>query len=203
VEQLPFAVGESPFHVKGVAYHNFAAFLEVQLAGGQKSFIERLHNPALKTFLSQSFLAGSWYDALALLPLMHELGRELRLPPLQLTRDLARFGVKRDASGIYRVLLKLTSPESLLERSTNTARQYFDFVRSDFTRLAERQYRLQHVGIPAAAAATYMSLVEGFIDAGLGLAGARDVRQVWDKAVPAGTAHGVPIVKLQREITWR
>src|SRR5205814_3807072 len=138
-----------------------------------------------------------------MLPLLHELGRELHLPGTQVARDLARFGVKRDASGIYRLLLKFTAPESLLERSTNMARQYFDFVKSDFVKLGERRYRLSHVGIPAIAAPTYMSIVEGFVESGLGLAGAKDVRQRWAPSQPAGTKHGVPIVRLEREIEWR
>jgi hypothetical protein len=203
VEPLPFPIGTSPFRAKGVNYLNFAAFVEVQLVGGQKALIDKLRDPELRSFASQRFLAGSWYDALPMMPLIHELGRELRTPPLQLARDLARFGVKRDASGIYRLLLKFTAPESLLERSTNTARQYFDFVTSSFTRLGERHYRLSHTGIPSLAAPTYMSIVEGFVETGLGLAGAKEVRQRWDKPEPAGTKHGVAVVRLQRDIEWR
>jgi hypothetical protein len=47
------------------------------------------------------------------------------------------------------------------------------------------------------------SCTEGIVDAGLTLAGAKGVRPVWDKPVPAGTAHAVPIPKLQREIVRR
>jgi hypothetical protein len=203
MEPLPFAVGASPFHAKGVNYQNFVAFVDAGVAGGLSSFAASLRDPALRAFVSQRFLAASWYDALPMTTLLRELGRELGTPPLQLGRELAQFGVKRDASGIYRLLLKFTTPESLLERSTNTARQYFDFVRSDFLRLGECRYRLTHAGIPAFAAPTYMSIVEGFIETGLRLAGAKDVRQHWDKPTPTGTAHGVPIVTLQREISWR
>jgi hypothetical protein len=202
VDPLPFAVGDSPFRCTGVNYRNFAAFVDERGAGGLSAFTEALREPSLQKFLSQQFLAASWYDALPMIPLLNELGRALATPPLQLARELARFGVKRDASGIYKLLLKFTSPETLLERSTNTARQYFDFVKSDYAKLDARRYRLTHAGVPAVAAPLYMSIVEGFVEAGLGLAGARDVRQRWQKPSPSGTAHGVPIVQLEREISW-
>jgi hypothetical protein len=101
------------------------------------------------------------------------------------------------------MLRGLSRPESLLERSTSTARQYFDFVTSDFLRLGERHYQLRHAGIPLLGAPTYMSLVEGFVEAALGLAGATAINQSWDKPEPAGKVHCVSIVTLRREISWR
>jgi hypothetical protein len=47
-----------------------------------------------------------------------------------------------------------------------------------------------------------MSIAEGFVDELLPRTGARDVRQHWDRPEPAGEAHGVPVVKVAREILW-
>jgi hypothetical protein len=203
VDALPFAVGQSPFRCKGVSYRNFAAYLDDRLKDGHDGFVSRLRNPALREFLSTSFLPSSWYDALPMIPLAQEAGRELGVTALQFCRDLARFGVRRDAVGVYKLLLKFTSPEALLERSTNTARQYFDFVLSEYEKLGPSHYRLRHSGIPAIALHVYESITEGFVDAGLAMAGAKDIRQHWEKPIPMGTAHGVPIVQLVRDIRWR
>jgi hypothetical protein len=196
-------MGDSPFHCKGVNYRNLIAYLDANLKDGHAPFIAGLRDPELRTYLSQPFLAGSWYDALPMVPLAPEVARALHVSTLQYGRELARFGVQRDAKGVYKLLLKLSSPESLLERSTHTARQYFDFVTSEFEKLGPREYRLRHRGVPALAAPFYMSITEGFVDMGLGMAGARDVRQRWERPAPIGTAHGVPIVQLQRDIAWR
>jgi hypothetical protein len=195
-------LGKSPFRAKGVNFRNVLAFAEAKVQGGQAQFLARLHHHDLRAFMAQPFLAASWYDALALIPLIAELSRELHLSTQQCARELAGFVVKRDATGIYKLLLKITTPESLLERSTHTARQYFDFVKSDFTRVDPRVYRLTHSGIPQVAATTYMNIVEGFVDAGLALAGAKEVRQRWERPQPLGIVSGVEIVRLEREIRW-
>jgi hypothetical protein len=202
MDELPFPIGHSPFHCKGVNYRNFGWYLDERLEGGREAFAARVRHPGLRDFFRQTFLAASWYDALPMVPLAHEAGRELHISGLQLARELARFGVKRDAGGIYKLLFKLTSPESMLERTTHTARQYFDFVTSEVERQEPQVYRLRHSGIPAFSAPVYMSLVEGFVETALGMAGAREVRQRWEKPVPTGTVHGVPVVRLEREIRW-
>jgi hypothetical protein len=203
VEPLPFPIGKSPFRCKGVNYRNFMAYLDVNFKGGAEGFVAGLRDPQMREFLSQPFLAASWYDALPMVPLAHDAGRELHVTSAQFARDLARFGVKRDAVGIYKVMLKFTTPETLLERSTITAKQYFDFVKSEYEKTGPQAARLRHTGVPALAASVYMNITEGFVETGLGMAGAKDVRQRWEKPASAGTAHGVPIVQLCRDISWR
>jgi hypothetical protein len=203
MEQLPFPVGLSPFHAKGVNYRNFLAFVDEQVRGGREAFIAAVRDPALREFVSQPFLAASWYDALPMVPLCSEAAREAQRPPSHFARELAQFGVRRDAVGVYKLLLKLSSPESLLERSTNTARQYFDFVHSSCERVEPRHYRLRHVGVPMVAAPLYQSIVEGFIESGLTMAGAHDIVQRWDRVETSGSAHGVPIARLTRQVRWR
>jgi hypothetical protein len=203
MEALPFPIGLSPFHAKGVNYRNFLAFVDEQVRGGRDAFFGALTDSALRDFIRQPFLAASWYDALPMLPLCTEAAREAQRPLFLFGRELARFGVRRDAVGVYKLLLKFTAPETLLERSTATARQYFDFVTSEFEHLAPRHYRLRHTGVPTFAAPLYQSIVEGFVDIGMTMAGARDVSQHWDRAEPAGSAHGVPIVRLTRQVRWR
>jgi hypothetical protein len=198
-----FPVGKSPFRAKGVVYNNFCAFVDMRLVGGMKDFLRRVRDPALRDFHAQRFLAASWYDALPVLSALHELGRELQVPPLSLMSDLSRFNFNAAVNGVYRLLLRLTSPETLLERSTQIGRQYFDFVKTDFARLGPRHYRLRHAGIPDTVAPMYMTMVEAFVDIGLAHAGAKEVRQRWENPEPMGMMHGLPVVRLQREITWR
>jgi hypothetical protein len=203
MEPVPFAIGQSPFHCKGVSYRNVRLFLDASLEGGHERFLAGLRNSELRAFLAQPFLPSSWYDALPMIPFAHDAARQRHTTTPQLMRELATFSIKRDASGIYKLLLKFTSPESLLERSTHTARQYFDFVLSEFELVGPKCYRLRHSGIPAVLAPLYMSLVEGYVDIGLEMAGARDVRQHWDKPEAMGMAHGVAVQRLAREIRWR
>jgi hypothetical protein len=203
MEPLPFAVGQSPFHCKGVGYRNLCAFIEHAVPGGMPHFLAALPSDELRQFLRQPFLASSWYDVLVMIPLIHQGARELHQTTYQFVRELAGFSTKRDVGGIYRVLMHFTSPESLLERSANTAKQYFDFVLTECEALGPQHYRLRHSGIPAMLVPIYKSLVEGYVDFGLMMAGAKDVRQRWEVAAEMGSRHGLPVQRLQREVRWR
>jgi len=198
----PFSAGASPFHCKGVAYRNLLAYVDDTIDGKRDQFIRALPDADLRAFIAQPLLVGSWYDALPMVTLCHEAGRQLRLPPLRFAREMSRASVQRDMRGIYKVLLHFSSPEGVLQRMSRTTQQYFDFVKREITQQGATQYRLTDTGVPAWAAPYYMSIGEGFIDQLLPMTGAREVRQHWDRPEPAGETHGVPVVAVTRYILW-
>jgi len=49
---IPFAPGESPFHVKGVVYLGLREYFAEQIPGGIEAVSKELHDEALRTFFA-------------------------------------------------------------------------------------------------------------------------------------------------------
>jgi hypothetical protein len=198
----PFLVGKSPFHAKGVSYRNFLDYVDAVVSGGRAQLIASLPDEELRAFITQPMLASTWYDALPMVSLCAIAAQLVRQPSLRFSRELARFGVKKDLKGVYRFLLQLSSPQGLLERSARSVTQYFDFVTREVSRESAKSYRLTDSGIPAWAASYYASISEGFLEELLPMTGAREVRQHWEAPERIGDQGGVPLVRLKRQVHW-
>src|SRR6185312_17279254 len=107
----PPPFGESAFHVKGVIYLGTRAFFDAQVPGGYAGLVSAIHDPALRAFFTQPFLASSWYDVLPVAPLIEI---EARVMGLSLEDYLGRrtlFQADRDMGGVYKYLLRAAYPE--------------------------------------------------------------------------------------------
>jgi hypothetical protein len=97
----------------------------------------------------------------------------------------------------------LARPEMVMTRLPVAATKYFDFVRAEVRELRPKCWESTAHGIPVMAQHAYMAGTEAFVIAALKLAGARDLKHRWHPATPEGQAHGVDVVALRRELSWR
>jgi hypothetical protein len=199
----PYQPGTSPFHVKGLTYRNAIDFFDSDLAGGSAAVIAELRDVRLREFLSQRFLAGTWYDVLPIVSILQTAAQVGRRTPLELMRKMARESAQKDINGVYRLLLKLASPETVVERLPGAAKQVFSFVTVAVQNFGERAYRVTSDGVPTLVAGIYMASTEAYVARALELAGAREVRQLWLAPTPLGSREGLPIVRLNRELHWK
>jgi hypothetical protein len=198
----PFAPGKSPFHVKGVVYRNFVEYIDKAVAGGLGAFVAALDDPALRAFAEQPFLSGSFYDALPTVPLCEAAARLLHRPFAQLVREFSAYSAEHDTKGIYRLLLKLVSPEMVMERTPAAAKQYFDFVLATAQKNGPKSFTTTVRGVPRFVAPFYMTVTEAFLSQALTLAGAKEPRHAWQAPLLDGERDGVQLVKLRREVNW-
>jgi hypothetical protein len=198
-----FAPGESPFRIKGVVYRNSLDFADERIRGGRAALLAELRDPKLHAFFAgQTFLAGSFYDALPAVPMCAAGATLLGLSADDYVRELTRYAAERDTSGIYRMLLRLVSPSRVMERTPAAARQYFNFVEAEVEKLGARSYRTRARGIPEFLARFYMVVSETYWRHAIALAGARNVLHEWRLPVLDGEREGVPLVRLEREMSW-
>ncbi len=202
-QRHPFAPGRSPFHVKGVVYRNFVEYIDGAVDGGIARLVTLLDEPELQTFAQQPFLASSFYDALPTVPLCETAAKALNRPFGQLVREFSAYASERDTKGIYRLLLKLVSPEMVMERTPAAAKQYFDFVVVTAEKSGPKSFRTMVRGVPRFVAPFYMTVTEAFLSRALTLAGAKEPRHAWQAPLPDGERDGVPLVRLRREVSWR
>jgi uncharacterized protein (TIGR02265 family) len=198
----PFAPGQSPFRVKGVTYRNFWDFVAERVPGGRAAVLEQLRDPALRAFAEQTFLPSSFYDTLPTVLMCQAAATVARLPSNEFVRELSRYSVERDTKGVYRFLLRLASPGMIMERTPAAARQYFNFVQASVEKVGPKSYRTRAHGIPEFLAQFYMTVTEAFLRHALTLAGARNVQNQWGRPEPDGDREGVPLVVVQRQMSW-
>lgn len=67
--------------------------------------------------------AGAWYDVAWYCELQAAAQRTLRRP--ELARECSRWSIQRDLSGIYRILLFLLTPESVISKCPRIMQQYW------------------------------------------------------------------------------
>jgi hypothetical protein len=199
-EALPFAAGTSPFHVKGVAYLGHVDYAEKHIPGGAQAVAEAMHDPALRGFFQQKFLAASWYDVFPMVPVWHTCAKLLHQNPTDFMRERMRYQAASDIHGVYRFLLKLASAKAIALRLPRVMQQYFDFGISESRVAGPGLVRATVSGVPEAIAAWFRLAGETYTVIALGLAGVTFVQVRRLPVFPAGEAHGVRLVSLGFDI---
>jgi hypothetical protein len=203
-DAAPFAPGEAPFHIKGVAYTRSLAYIDGRVLGGRAAVLGALvaGDAALRRFFEQPFLASAWYDVFPLVALFGAAARRVSVPSVTFLREVSRHQASEDIHGIYRFMLKLVSPERIIERLPRVAAQYFDFVTAEVRKLGARSYESIGHGVPAPLLDLYMAVTENFLLVALETAGAKNPRNIWSPSEPEGEAHGLLLMQTRRELTW-
>lgn len=200
---LPCPPGESAFHIKGVVLNGLLEYIEKNVHGGAEAAREHVRDPAIRTFLEQTFLAGGWYD---FLPVLHFLGATAQAANLSAEDFIAahaKWQAERDVHGIYRVLLKVSSPEAVGKRLPNAYARYFDFGRVETLSLSRTASEVLVSGLPTILLDWYKVSVGAAAVAMLELAGARGVTSHYLVPEPDGSKGGVPTVRFRVRRTWK
>jgi len=199
----PFAPGTSPFHVKGNGYRGQIDYIQAHVPGGLAAVLEQVPGKELAAYLGQPFLAGSWYDLFPFVALQKAAGLTLGISGLEFATRFSRFQAQRDISGLYRLLLKLASPEMVMARLPKVAGQYYDFIEVTVSEVEKGVFESRISGAPAVAAGMYRVSSTAFVQEALTAAGAKGVNVQWVGATPAPDRHGVKIVTLTRRVSWQ
>ena len=196
-----FAFGASPFRTKGVLYLGTQSFFETNLQGGMAAFVEELDHPELRAFVTQKFLASSWYDVMPVPALIAYEAQALRMPLDAYLVHRTRWQAKSDLSGVYGWVLKLASPRMVATRLPKIFAQVFNFAIAEGGESEPARATASLGGIPEPLERWLTAGVSIYCDTALKLAGARKV-DVVVTSEPAGERAGVPLVKLLTDVTW-
>lgn len=199
---MEYAPGTSPFHTKGILFLGTESFFAQTTSAGMGAVYAQIADPALLAFIQQKFLAGSWYDALPVAPLIRAEARALKLTTEDYLRVRTEWQAKSDFNGIYRAILKLTTPKSIVDRLPKIVQRYYDFGEMKVLDEDTRRLKIACDGMPAVLGfwlstifGTYARSVIGFCGAPLPAARTSALR-------PAGSKHGVDLVRFEFELSW-
>lgn len=201
-EDVPFPPGESPFHCKGVLYTDAAIYYAENVSGGWSALVKKGDDPRLRIFLNQRFVVGGWYDVFPLVAIHKAAARAARQPYLEFLRRLSKWQTDRQLKGIYKIYLKAGSPEGVVKGLPGLAGRYYDFVRVEVEQTGPKVFESRAYGVPSMVVASYKATTEAGVFLALELSGARNVRHRWHPPESDGEAHGIPMSRLRREISW-
>lgn len=199
---VPFVPGESPFRAKGIQYVDSITYYNEHIPGGWEGLTAGIGEPRLRAYLSQRFLAGAWYDVFPYVAAHRVASISLGQPYLDFIRRMAAWLIDRQFRGIYRVFLKIGRPDAVVRSLPDIAAKYYDFLRVDLKQLGPCHYETRAGGLPAVVAPSYQVASEVAVIKALEIAGGRNIRHRWMPAEPDGEAHGLPLVRVRREIRW-
>ena len=202
LEETAFAPGESPFRTKGNVYRALLESADRRVPGSRSAVLASL-DPALVRFYAQPFLAGATYDLFPVVPFGAAGARLCNLSYPEFVRGGAAFAAERDMRGIYKFLLRFTSPAALVQRLPKILLQYFDFGKVEGKFLSECSYQAVVSDIPQPVNLWLMNVAHGFMPIVMKAAGARDATLQLGQAMTDGRRHGVAMLRATFTITWK
>jgi hypothetical protein len=181
-------------------------FYDETVPGGAAAVRARIGetgDASLEEFLATPFVPGGWYDVLPIAPLSAMAARLRNISHAQLVRENAAWVAQRDLNGVYRILLSLSSVETVAKRLPALSMRYFDFGGADARTVRERVIETHRFGIPSAIAPWFVFATEGFVPVALKMAGATRVTMRCGPPRHEGVENGLPVVRLRFEIGWQ
>jgi hypothetical protein len=198
-----FPVGDGPFHARGLAYVSAFKYVDGRLPGGRAAFLAALGAAdPFAPFYEQIFLVGGEYDVSPLLRLYEVAALIEGVFVGRLIENLARRSAESDAQGVWKSMLKGSTPEDMATRTHLAFNRYFPPCRSVALAARPGRFEGELLGLPACMVGLYGSCTAGFIAGAVALAGASAARTDWERPVPEGTLGGVPLERVRFAVTW-
>src|SRR5581483_330625 len=173
-----------------------------QAPGGLESLWAQISDPALLAFIQQKFLPSSWYDVLPVYELIRAESRVFGLTVARYLQQRARFQIAQDVGGVYRVLLKLTSSESVALKLPRILTQVLDFGTHDAKQVEPGRVEAVLAGYPAMLWEWYENAFQVYAQRALELAGARGASAAVRDPEPDGERNGVELIRFRIECRW-
>lgn len=202
LEQLPFAIGTSPFRVKGVAYRGHVEYVEQHVPGGLAAQTEAFARPELGKFFEQKFLAASFYDVVPLAAAGFVCARLVGSTFSAFVRTRSQWQASKDIEGVYRVLLKLASAEMVARRLPKMVGQYFNFGEAVVTESQAGRVHGSLERVPGPLVPWYLGVIEPYVETALRTAGAREPKIKALTPRPQGVEAGIETFSVPYELSW-
>jgi len=197
----PFPVGDSPVRAKGVLYAGTQLFFAENVRGGMGTLMQQLGAGPLATFISQKFLPASYYDALPIPALIRAEADACGLTLAQYMQRRTRWQAEHDMNGVYRLLLRATSAETIVVRLPRVISQMFNFPQP-VTELGENVALTRMLGVPECLTSYFEMAVGTYAPALLEFSGAKKSKAELVAVVHTGVQNHLKMVELHFRASW-
>ena len=200
VETPPVPPGESPFHIRGIAYLGHLDWVDRHFPGGRTAFLALL-SPSMRAFFGQTFLAISQPDVLPLACAGQVCARALGMTFVEFVEMRGRHQATLDIQGVYRMLLKLTSPKLVAGRLPKMMSKYFDFGETRVVSDEPFGVVFEVATIPTLLADWFLGVYTGYVEVVVGAAGGT-LPTLDVTSAPGDALHGFDACKLTGIVRW-
>ena len=198
-----FKVGESPFRVRGLAYMALRAYADHKLDGGLQAVLKDLEGDPFANYYQQLFIAAGDYDAAPLMHLFQVLAERTGRNVGEFIFLRSRASAVHDSTGMWKPLLKSSSPTAMAERLPLAFNRYFEPCAATVQQTRSTEFLGTLRNVPECMSGLYCESTNGFVTACLELAGARDASIEWLGRDSAGALNGVPIQTWRFRARWK
>lgn len=199
---LPVPAGTSPFHVKGLAYRGYEAYVKHNVGGGMERVCRDIGDARLRQFLMQPFMAGCWYDILPVVPLSAALAAVMRTTVEDFMRRSARRQALYDTQTVHKRFYNGHKPGDLMAMMGRIFMQYTDFGSSEVVHAQEGQGVVSRTGVPVYLLPWFMPMNEAYIEAALGIMGSERPRVRGQVLPKDGEVGGMATVTVRFRMVW-
>ena len=172
---MPGPPGTSAFRVKGHGLRARMAIYDKMVPGGRDAVIAAIPDEAVRAYLRGPILAASWYDLFAHAMLDIAAADLRKMAAFESVASASGAQAEEDASGIYKLLLRVVSPHMLIRKLGAISAQYFDHGAIDVQRLEGSSARMTRSGIANSLFWWWSGILDGYVQTLFRIAGAKDV----------------------------
>jgi hypothetical protein len=199
-ETPPVPPGKSPFHIRGTGYLGHLDWVDSEFPGGRAAFLALL-SPPMRAFFAQTFLAISMFDFLPLASAGRVCARALGMNFVDFIEMRGRHQAQLDIGGVYRMLLKMTSPRLVAMKLPSVMSKYFDFGAVRIVSDEARCVRFEMESVPHILVDWFFGCYTGYVEVVLGAAGGH-IPTLDIETAPAPDLKGFAACKLVGSVRW-
>lgn len=161
--------------------------------------------------MDQLFLVGADYDVSPLCRLFCAAAQVRGQDVARFVEKRAQQSAKTDVHGMWKPLLKTSSPEAMAERLHIAFNRYFRTNTTDLKdtaceartiSISKGRFEAELGGLPAPMAGVHAWSTRGFVTAALAQAGAHEPTITLDASSPDGRLFGIPLLRVRLVSTW-
>lgn len=201
-DELPFAPGDSPFRIKGIAFRETLDQIAKE-PDGLARVRAQLPRDDLRRFFEQPFVVGGWYDVFAMTQLDGAAARVFGMTYEAWLRESTRKQVGTSLAGIYRSMVKLLSPATLAWGLPRLSSTYFDFGNVATKRSSPESVRMSVEEVPTVLVPWFQLACTEFTVEALRVTGNPDARAAWQSVSATGVRRGMPTSRMEVEFFWK
>jgi hypothetical protein len=200
---LAFAPGTSPFRQKGNAYLVDMRYYDEVVRGGARAVVLALADPKVRAFYEQTFRPSEWYDALPGGIIEATAARLRGVSFEDHRRQVGTWHAEQAIRGIYSMLFKLVSHESVALWTSRFGGLYFEFGKVETSAAGPNAVDGWWRGLPCELAQSVSYGSAGFCAAALRLTGAREPVVTLHEVESDGAQYGRDLVRVRLRMSWK
>lgn len=199
-----FPVGEGPFRARGLAYDSALKYVDTRLRGGRAAFLEALGpGDPFAPYYDQIFLVTGDYDVSPLVRLYVVTATLQGVPVGRFIEERSRWSAESTSKGLWRPILKASSPESMSESTAQAFNRFFQPCKAEKITSQPGHFEGELSKIPACMSGLYCSSTIGFFAEAVEIAGGKGCQVEMGRPSGDGELAGVSLQRVRFVATWR